>query len=143
MNVLKCLVDWEMSRRESETNKNSRSLAEEVNANESADDMPDNFEKAKAHKSTMEAAISEVIDWALCYNLKCLAIMLIHLDLILEGSCCSQGFTVSIALQFNRKPVKGVEYLISNKLVENNPTSVAQFLRNTASLNKVEYLIYP
>lgn len=41
-------------------------------------------------------------------------------------------------LQFNRKPIKGVEYLISNKLVENNPVSVAQFLRNTPSLDKVE-----
>jgi hypothetical protein len=30
--------------------------------------------------------------------------------------------------------------MISNKLVENNPASVAQFLRNTPSLNKVEYL---
>lgn len=42
-----------------------------------------------------------------------------------------------IVLQFNRKPVKGVDYLISNKLVENTPPSVAQFLRNTPSLDKV------
>lgn len=102
VNVLKSLVDWERSRRETEKkNENSLSLAEEVNAKESVeiksrDDVPDNFEKAKAHKSTMEAAISE----------------------------------------FNRKPFKGVEYLISNKLVDNDPTSVAQFLRNTASLDK-------
>ncbi|KAL5850725.1 hypothetical protein ACOSQ4_008738 [Xanthoceras sorbifolium] len=100
VNVLKSLVDWEISRRECEK-KGSQSLAVEDNAKESVevksrDDMPDNFEKAKAHKSTMEAAISE----------------------------------------FNRKPVKGVEYLISNKLVENNPVSVAQFLKNTTSLDK-------
>ncbi|KAH9652984.1 Brefeldin A-inhibited guanine nucleotide-exchange protein 5 [Citrus sinensis] len=111
VNVLKSLVEWERSRRETKKkNENSLSLAEEVNAKESVeiksrDDVPDNFEKAKAHKSTMEAAISEVL-------------------------------TVSIALQFNRKPVKGVEYLISNKLVDNDPTSVAQFLRNAANLDK-------
>ncbi|ESR66169.1 hypothetical protein CICLE_v10007246mg [Citrus x clementina] len=102
VNVLKSLVEWERSRRETKKkNENSLSLAEEVNAKESVeiksrDDVPDNFEKAKAHKSTMEAAISE----------------------------------------FNRKPVKGVEYLISNKLVDNDPTSVAQFLRNAANLDK-------
>ncbi|KAK2645141.1 hypothetical protein Ddye_020336 [Dipteronia dyeriana] len=100
VNVLKSLVDWDISRREYEK-KSNQSLAEEVNAKESAeeksrDDMPDNFEKAKAHKSTMEAVISE----------------------------------------FNRKPVKGVEYLISNKLVENNPVSVALFLKNTTNLDK-------
>ncbi|KAL6010442.1 Brefeldin A-inhibited guanine nucleotide-exchange protein 5 [Asimina triloba] len=39
-------------------------------------------------------------------------------------------------MKFNRKPGKGVEYLISNKLVENTPASVAQFLRNTPSLDK-------
>lgn len=43
-------------------------------------------------------------------------------------------------VQFNRQPVKGVEYLRSNKLVENTPSSVAQFLRNTPSLDKVEFL---
>ncbi|KAL9444940.1 hypothetical protein AB3S75_018020 [Citrus x aurantiifolia] len=102
VNVLKSLVEWERSCRETKKkNENSLSLAEEVNAKESVeiksrDDVPDNFEKAKAHKSTMEAAISE----------------------------------------FNRKPVKGVEYLISNNLVDNDPTSVAQFLRNAANLDK-------
>ena len=44
---------------------------------------------------------------------------------------------IFIGFQFNRKPVKGVEYLISNKLVENTPSSVAQFLRSTPSLDKV------
>lgn len=53
-----------------------------------------------------------------------------------------ERLTISfIILQFNRKPVKAIEYLISNKLVENTPISVAQFLRNTASLDKVESLI--
>ena len=64
VNVLKSLVDWDISRREYEK-KSNQSLAEEVNSKESEeksrDDMPDNFEKAKAHKSTMEAVISEVI----------------------------------------------------------------------------------
>ncbi|KAJ6406636.1 hypothetical protein OIU84_010196 [Salix udensis] len=106
VNVLKSLVDWERSCRELEKkSKSTQSLQEEVSAGESAEvkgreDVPNNFEKAKAHKSTMEAAISE----------------------------------------FNRHPVKGLEYMISNKLVEHNPASVAQFLRSTPSLNKVEYL---
>ncbi|KHF97384.1 Brefeldin A-inhibited guanine nucleotide-exchange 1 [Gossypium arboreum] len=38
--------------------------------------------------------------------------------------------------QFNRQPVKGIENLISNKLVEKTPASVAQFLRNTPNLDK-------
>ncbi|XP_059461146.1 brefeldin A-inhibited guanine nucleotide-exchange protein 5 [Corylus avellana] len=102
VNVLKSLVDWEKSHRESENQtKGNQSSEEKVSAKESIEiknreDITSNFEKAKAHKSTMEAAISE----------------------------------------FNRKPVKGIEYLISNKLVENTPASVAQFLRNAHSLDK-------
>lgn len=102
VSVIKSLLDWERSCREVEKkSKNTQSLEEEVSAREIAEvkgreDVPNNFEKAKAHKSTMEAAISE----------------------------------------FNRHAVKGLEYMISNKLVENNPASVAQFLRNTPSLNK-------
>ncbi|XP_065620356.1 brefeldin A-inhibited guanine nucleotide-exchange protein 5 [Quercus suber] len=102
VNVLKSLVDWEKAHRESEKQtKGSQSPEEKVSVKEgleikSREDITSNFEKAKAHKSTMEAAISE----------------------------------------FNRKPVKAIEYLISNKLVENTPASVAQFLRNTHSLDK-------
>ncbi|CAN6541337.1 unnamed protein product [Malus baccata var. baccata] len=101
VNVLKSLVDWEKSRGESENqSNNTRSLDGEV---KESVDVTSNFEKAKAHKSTLEAAISE----------------------------------------FNRQPVKGVEYLKSNKLVENTPSSVAQFLRSTPCLDKAmigEYL---
>ncbi|KAG0481490.1 hypothetical protein HPP92_012348 [Vanilla planifolia] len=46
-------------------------------------------------------------------------------------------------LEFNRKPTKGVEYLLSNKLVDNTPSSVAQFLKDSPSLDKAmigEYL---
>ncbi|GAV73997.1 Sec7 domain-containing protein/DUF1981 domain-containing protein/Sec7_N domain-containing protein [Cephalotus follicularis] len=102
VNVLKSLVDWEKAHRESGMlNKGTQSLEQEASVTESLEvksreDMPNNFEKAKAHKSTMEAALCE----------------------------------------FNRKPVRGVEYLISNKLVENNPASVAQFIRNTPNLDK-------
>ncbi|KAJ9168124.1 hypothetical protein P3X46_019686 [Hevea brasiliensis] len=104
VNVLKSLVDWEKLCRQFEKKiKRVQSLEGELSARESVEikiredvPIPNNFEKAKAHKSTMEAALGE----------------------------------------FNRKPVKGVEYLISNKLVENNPTSVAQFLRNTPNLDK-------
>ncbi|KAE8721996.1 Brefeldin A-inhibited guanine nucleotide-exchange protein 5 [Hibiscus syriacus] len=38
--------------------------------------------------------------------------------------------------EFNRQPAKGIENLISNKLVESTPASVAQFLRNTPTLDK-------
>ncbi|KAM7275135.1 hypothetical protein ACFE04_017001 [Oxalis oulophora] len=38
--------------------------------------------------------------------------------------------------EFNKEPSKGVEHLITNKLVENTPPSVAHFLRNTPSLDK-------
>ncbi|KAB2019746.1 hypothetical protein ES319_D07G018000v1 [Gossypium barbadense] len=101
VNLLKSLVDWEKSRRQSERKRGGSGSPEEDSAGESVElksreDVTSNFEKAKAHKSTMEAAISE----------------------------------------FNRQPVKGIGYLISNKLVENNPAAVAQFLRNTLSLDK-------
>lgn len=92
VSVLKSLVDWEKLRRESKQNEEQKSIEE----NSSATESQGNFEKVKAHKSTMEAAISE----------------------------------------FNRHPVKGIEFLKSNSLVENTPVSVAQFLRNTPSLDK-------
>lgn len=46
-------------------------------------------------------------------------------------------------MQFNRKPTKGIEHLISNGLVENSPTSVAQFLKSSPSLDKVKYHLCP
>ncbi|XP_020095997.1 brefeldin A-inhibited guanine nucleotide-exchange protein 5 [Ananas comosus] len=112
VSVLKSVVDWEKVRRESAKHGSIvQSLEEEISTKENLrtdesknrEDGINQFEKAKAHKSTMEAAISE----------------------------------------FNRKPVKGVEYLLSNKLVDNTPSSVAQFLKSTPSLDKVmigEYL---
>ncbi|RAL43783.1 hypothetical protein DM860_014284 [Cuscuta australis] len=45
--------------------------------------------------------------------------------------------------EFNRQSSKGIEYLISSRLVERSPASVAQFLRNTPNLDKAmigEYL---
>lgn len=92
VSVLKSLVDWEKLRRESKQNEDKKYTEEDSSAAESQG----NFEKVKAHKSTMEAAISE----------------------------------------FNRHPVKGIEFLKSNSLVENTPVSVAQFLKNTPSLDK-------
>ncbi|KAK7265505.1 hypothetical protein RJT34_33125 [Clitoria ternatea] len=99
VSVLKSLVDWEQSHMKLEKLKNS--LQEGFSAEDSLEirsreDVTSDFEKAKAHKSTLEAAIAE----------------------------------------FNRKPMKGVEYLISNKLVEKTPASVAQFLKNTPNLDK-------
>lgn len=67
MNVLKSLVDWEKSHKDSASHSKSiQSREGEGSARESVetknrDDQTSNFEKAKAHKSTMEAAISEVI----------------------------------------------------------------------------------
>ncbi|GKA99131.1 brefeldin A-inhibited guanine nucleotide-exchange protein 5, partial [Tanacetum coccineum] len=75
--ILKSLVDWEKLRRESKQNEEQNSIEE----NSSAAESQGNFEKVKAHKSTMEAAISE----------------------------------------FNCHPVKGIEFLKSNSLVENTP----------------------
>ncbi|KAG2691211.1 hypothetical protein I3843_08G000100 [Carya illinoinensis] len=102
VSVLKSLVEWEKLYRESEKQINeTQSPEEKFSVKESLeikskDVITSNFEKAKAHKSTMEAAISE----------------------------------------FNRQPGKGIEYLISNKLLENTPASIAQFLRSTHSLDK-------
>nr|GEW55432.1 putative reverse transcriptase domain-containing protein [Tanacetum cinerariifolium] len=53
--VLKSLVDWDKLRRESKQNEEQKSIEE----NSSAAESQGNFEKVKAHKSTMEAAISE------------------------------------------------------------------------------------
>ncbi|XP_073005233.1 brefeldin A-inhibited guanine nucleotide-exchange protein 5 [Typha latifolia] len=112
VSVLKSLVDWEKVRRESTKHGSVlQSLEEEIltkgnpttEESKTREDGLNQFEKAKAHKSTMEAAISE----------------------------------------FNRKPMKGIEYLLSNKLVEKSASAVAQFLKNTPSLDKVmigEYL---
>ena len=65
--MLKSLVDWEKSRRQPERKRGGRQSLEEDSARESVEiksreDVTSNFEKAKAHKSTMEAAISEVIN---------------------------------------------------------------------------------
>ncbi|XP_057747505.1 brefeldin A-inhibited guanine nucleotide-exchange protein 5 [Arachis stenosperma] len=98
VSVLKSLVEWEQSHKELNLNNNQQegSSVEDSFEVKSREDVTSNFEKAKAHKSTLEAAIAE----------------------------------------FNRKPTKGLEYLISNKLVENKPASVAQFLKNTPNLDK-------
>ncbi|XP_074312417.1 brefeldin A-inhibited guanine nucleotide-exchange protein 5 [Silene latifolia] len=101
VNVFKSLVDWEKSHKDSEqkmkdgNSLDARSSKDTVEI-EQIDDTSSDFEKAKAHKSTVEAAIA----------------------------------------QFNRHPSKGVEYLITNKLVENTPASVAEFLKNTSNLDK-------
>nr|XP_009397789.1 PREDICTED: brefeldin A-inhibited guanine nucleotide-exchange protein 5-like [Musa acuminata subsp. malaccensis] len=112
VSLLKSLVDWEKLRREFIKHYNIvRSPEDDVLARESVtgnelknqDDGLNQFEKAKAHKSTMEAVI----------------------------------------LEFNRKPAKGIELLLSNKLVEDKASAIAQFLKCTPSLDKVmigEYL---
>lgn len=99
VNLLKSLVSWEKLVRQ--MGKQAKIVEEDIKNRESDgiksnEEMPSQFEKAKAHKSTLEAAIAE----------------------------------------FNRQPVKGVQYLISNKLVDNKPASVAQFLKNTTNLDK-------
>ncbi|XP_028786878.1 brefeldin A-inhibited guanine nucleotide-exchange protein 5-like [Neltuma alba] len=100
VNVLKSLIDWEKSHRESEkfrkTNHYEGAFAEDSVEITSNEDSASDFERAKAHKTTLEAAIAE----------------------------------------FNRKPITGVERLISNKLVVNSPASVAQFLKNSPNVNK-------
>lgn len=63
MSVLKSLVDWEKLRREAKQNEDQKSIEEDSSATESqgTGDVANNFEKAKAHKSTLEAAIAEVL----------------------------------------------------------------------------------
>ncbi|KAI4380307.1 hypothetical protein MLD38_006512 [Melastoma candidum] len=102
VSVLKSLVDWEKAHRDSERQIiDAPSATEDVfdrvpSDGKKKEDIPSDFEKAKAHKSSLEAAASE----------------------------------------FNRKPNKGVEFLISNKLVDNTPASVAHFLRTANGLDK-------
>ena len=72
MNVLKSLVDWENSHKESETLRKGN-LHEGVSAGDSVeirsrDDVTSDFEKAKAHKTTLEAAVSEVTNF-MCLKL--------------------------------------------------------------------------
>ena len=65
MSVLKSLVDWEQSHRELEKLKNNQqegSSSEDSFELRSREDVTSDFEKAKAHKSTLEAAIAEVLD---------------------------------------------------------------------------------
>nr|GMD32210.1 brefeldin A-inhibited guanine nucleotide-exchange protein 5 [Ipomoea batatas] len=64
VNVLKSLVDWEKNQREADrVNEGKQSSGEgsnrEPNDVRSREDVPTDFEKLKAHKSTIEAAISE------------------------------------------------------------------------------------
>ena len=66
MNVLKSLVVWEKSYRESDKqNKGNESFEEDVSTtgsdeSKTREDPSSNFEKLKAHKSTIEAVVSEV-----------------------------------------------------------------------------------
>lgn len=72
--MLKSLVDWEKLRTDSVKHGNIvQSLEDEVLARETPssdeskkEDVTSQFEKAKAHKSTMEAAISEVYKDDIC-----------------------------------------------------------------------------
>ncbi|KAD5802636.1 hypothetical protein E3N88_13996 [Mikania micrantha] len=100
VNVLKSLVEWEKLRREAKQNIDEQSIHEEVSSVDSKEEnnngLANNFEKVKAQKSTIEAAISE----------------------------------------FNRHPARSIGFLTSNRLVENTPASIAQFLKHTSSLDK-------
>ncbi|KAI4377500.1 hypothetical protein MLD38_015112 [Melastoma candidum] len=101
VSVLKSLVDWEKAHRDSERQIIGAPATEDAfdrvpSDGKKKEDTPSDFEMAKAHKSSLEAAASE----------------------------------------FNRKPSKGVEFFISNKLVESTPASVAHFLRTANGLDK-------
>eukprot|EP01018_Ginkgo_biloba_P026874 Gb_07642 [translate_table: standard] len=104
VNVLRSLVEWAKAHQISKDHVIDGAFSEEPRSGESVlaeerrnkEETPTQFEKAKAHKSTMEAAIGE----------------------------------------FNRKADKGIDYLVSNTLVENMPSSVAHFLRTSPGLDK-------
>ncbi|KAL8122263.1 hypothetical protein AgCh_018854 [Apium graveolens] len=61
--ILKSLVGWEESRRKSNNQGRNPSLeiGSATESDEVREDLQNNFEKAKAHKSTLEASISEVL----------------------------------------------------------------------------------
>lgn len=70
MSILKSLADWEQLRRDSskkgstvESHEEDASRSLTTDETKSQEDGRNQFERAKAHKSTMEAAISEV--WCL------------------------------------------------------------------------------
>ncbi|KAH9575107.1 hypothetical protein CY35_01G094700 [Sphagnum magellanicum] len=71
---------------------NNSEAKDETKVNTQAED----FEKAKAHKLSMETAV----------------------------------------VQFNRKPAKGIEFLLAEKLLPPEPQAIAQFLHDTPGLNK-------
>lgn len=63
VSVLKSLVDWEQSHRDLEKlkiNQQEGISAEDSSEIRVREDVTSDFEKAKAHKSTLEAAIAEV-----------------------------------------------------------------------------------
>lgn len=105
VNVLKSLVTWASAHHISKEHTIDSTLPEKESSSAGLlptdefrikEEIPSQFQKAKAHKSTMEAAIAE----------------------------------------FNRKANKGVDYLLSNMLVEKTPQAVAHFLRTTPGLDK-------
>eukprot|EP00249_Psilotum_nudum_P022213 c28418_g2_i1 orf=106-4416(+) len=109
VNILKSLVDWTVTQQHTGLMVGKSvslgggqymqwSSAEDGSETMNAKDemQADQFEKAKAHKSTLEAAVVE----------------------------------------FNRSPAKGIEYLLTNRLAEHKPASIAQFLLTTPGLHK-------
>eukprot|EP00250_Pteridium_aquilinum_P021613 c25178_g1_i1 orf=72-5432(+) len=111
VSILDSLVQWTRTHQNSrqsmvssgpsgDKGSRQRSLQEDsvegFYAEETGEPQPDHFGKAKAHKSTLQAAIAE----------------------------------------FNRKPDKGISFLVANKLAENTPRSIADFLVSTPGLNK-------
>lgn len=89
--MLKSLVDWEKKYHAShKQNTSSQSIGEDASVREpmevkNKDDVQSNFEKAKAHKSTTEAAIAEVI------FLLCLLLVPYY-----EGHWVSLSFKISL-----------------------------------------------
>jgi guanine nucleotide-exchange factor len=80
VNVIKSLVDWERAQRESQKKKLSSEeeyLVKDYGELKGREELPSNFEKMKAQKSTIEAAVSEVY---MCLNLivsKCIANLMV------------------------------------------------------------------
>ncbi|XP_024526680.1 brefeldin A-inhibited guanine nucleotide-exchange protein 5 isoform X3 [Selaginella moellendorffii] len=94
VNVVKSLVHWTKSHDDAKKRylSDHQSGKEGLHASTQAADI----KKAKAQKSTMEAAIAE----------------------------------------FNRNAAKGIEYLVTNKLVQRDPGAIAQFLKTMSGLDK-------
>ncbi|KAL6565292.1 hypothetical protein OROGR_002243 [Orobanche gracilis] len=140
VNILKSLLIWVKSHRKTvKQNKDKKSFEKTVS--------PRDLDELKSHKSMIEDVISEHSSIKLQtyprrvinYRAHQLSFIIADTPLILVSILQLHNLN----RDFNLHPGKGIEHLVSSELVENSPSSVAQFLHNTPDLDKAmigEYL---